>query len=69
MNENTYEAGQKVLINSHEYAGDYEECGVGIPLGSVGEYVRYSPENAIYPHMVSYDGGIHPLAEEEVKAA
>ena len=64
---NTYQPGQKVIINSHEYAGDYEECGAGIPLGSFGEYVLHQPTNAIYSHLVRHCGRLHPLADNEIE--
>lgn len=66
---NTYEPGQKVVINSHEYAGDFEECGVGIPLGAIGTYESFAGSDRIYPHNVRYEGEIAPLADEEVSAA
>ena len=65
----TYTKGQRVTINSHEYAGDFEECGVGIPLGAIGTYVSFGGSDRIYPHNVHYEGELHPLADEEVRPA
>lgn len=66
---NTYTPGQKVVINSPQYAADLEEHGVGIPLGAIGTYESFAGSDRTYPHNVRYQGDLHPLAGREVSAA
>ena len=64
MNEDTYEADQKVLIKSRGLPGDYLASGV------LGTYIRTGKDAFLpFPHVVEVNGTEYLMSDSEVSAA